>query len=279
LQTSTTRPHAPVSKNSAFSTSHSVSVPSDKPTSKEYGPDGSEYGEPVAEHSSASRSIQLGMIGFTLVICIIIAAALLFWRKRRRQRKLHGQVTETIARGEMKAKERPLMAGPGTTFAQPVVAQAIASSPPPPLPVILPMNGAYMSGLDTADMVSVRSGTNRTGLGDPFADGNSMVGQPPPPYRPRSTAPPSYGGTPRSTAPASLATASRNSSLRSTYDPYSHTSHSYTNTNQNGDEQNPFADPDDDDAVSVMSDNTLRQDWDNRSEVSLMGDPVAGRSW
>jgi hypothetical protein len=188
-------------------------------------------------------------IGLVVVLCL---------RKRKRQRRnvAAGQVTTQ----EMQKKPQQSSMAPHHIFtpsslppiARPhyaIVPTQLSPLPAPalPAPVILgPIgsgpNGAYLTGIDTSDFMSV---DDRTGLGNPFADGDSLKEEPPPPYRPRS-----------------IALSSRNSSLRQPFSSH-HSSlrHSSQTTLVARHDQNvrsPFADLDDG-TVSDVSVPSLRR--------------------
>jgi hypothetical protein len=211
------------------------------------------------------------IIGFFVFCCL---------RKRRRQRRAaaeHGHIEE------MKMQPKPVQ--------MPYIAPITPPSPPPAVllqyspstpssshpptasssqPVILgPIpsgnNGAYLTGMDTSDLVSMTSASNISRMGtvvdrDPFADGRSLE-EAPPPYRPSSL------------PPASLASTSRNSSIRIAAPPQ------MTSRTQLI-ERSPFDDPEDNE-VSELSGPTLGQSTDAMSDVSDLSyqvDPVVGRS-
>lgn len=206
--------------------------------------------------------------GIVPVVLIIIGAVAFFYiRKRRRQAKNIATTQERVREMKMRNQPsvRPFMAP------APIEPQYTAppNDPPPPAspttpqPVILgPIssgsNGAYFTGIDTSDSVSVNS---RTGLGDPFADGNSLQEEPPPPYRPTSLPP-----------------LSRDTSLRV---PNAATSSQTHLIDANGQPiRSPFADPEDDDVVSEISGPTTRRNPDAMSDVSDMSyqaDPIVTR--
>lgn len=218
--------------------------------------------------------------GITPVVIIIVGFLVFcFLRKRKRQKQ---PLVEHGHSEEMKVRPKPV--------AMPYVAPITPPSPPPavllqhspftPLsnqpptasssqPVILgPIpsgsNGAYLTGMDTSDLVSMASagGISRQGTivdRDPFADGRSME-EAPPPYRPSSL------------PPVSIASVSRNSSVRMAAPPHT------TSTTQLI--ENPFVDPEDD-GISDISGPTLGRDTDVLSDVSDLSyqvDPVVGRS-
>lgn len=190
--------------------------------------------------------VVLAIIGFFVIICI---------RKRRKER----QVTAAQALVKEMKYQQPTM----QAYSVPAIPQTRAPSYtapshdppvlPQPSPVILgPIdagsNSAYMTGIDTSDVMSTRN--ERTGLGDPFADGSSMLEEPPPPYQPRSLASRNSVRIPRS----SLSMSSQRSAP------------SYTSRMQPL--GNPFEDPREDDAVSQISDFTPGNNRDNMSAVS-----------
>jgi len=245
-----------------------------------YSPTPTDGGPPGLQSKAddgPNRTTMYAAAGITPVVVVIVGFVVFFFlRKRRRQRQAtHEQ--EHIE--EMKMHQKPA--------AMPYIAPITPPSPPPAAysqyspstpsshhpptasssqPIILgPIpsgnNGAYLTGMDTSDLISMTSagGVSRQGTivdRDPFADGRSLE-EAPPPYRPSSL------------PPASVASTSRNSSLRVAAPP---------NIPQLV--ENPFGDPEDDD-VSVMSGPTLRGASDAMSDVSELSyqlDPVVGRS-
>lgn len=206
-----------------------------------------------------------------IVLAAIIGALIFFcMRKRKKQKQI---AAAQAAAQEMKARNptvhpyvssslptpRPLSRSTPSTNPSP-------TSPTIPQPVILgPISGSnsnYFTGIDTSDVVSVRS-SERTGLGNPFADSNSLNEEPPPPYYPRSIAP-----------------LSRDTSLRVSQPPPPAWSQTELITTAGQPVRSPFDDPTDDDAVSVVSEPTARQDRDDLSAVSDLSyqqDPVVER--
>ncbi|CAI9632698.1 unnamed protein product [Alternaria burnsii] len=186
-----------------------------------------------------------------VVLAIIGGVALVCLRKRKR-RKAEAIAAQSVAQ-EMKMQPQPNVRpyiAPPPPGSPPPPAISVSRSPPnhllPPTstssafqPIILgpigsdSSNGAYLTGIDTSDMVSITSNTHRP-VDNPFSDNNSLT-EPPPPYRPHSAAPPSF------------TTNSRHSSLRV------------------GDSQtrliegDPFGDPDDD-SISDLSGPTQGRD-------------------
>lgn len=231
-------------------------------------------------NNGPNRTPVYAAAGITPVVVIILGFFVFcFWRKRRRQKQ---PVVEQGQGEEMKMHPKP--------GAMPYVAPITPPSPPPaavllhspstPLsnqpptasssqPVILgPIpsgsNGAYLTGIDTSDLVSMTSagGISRQGTivdRDPFADGRSLE-EAPPPYRPSSL------------PPVSIASTSRNSSIRISAPP-NMASTTYLI-------ENPFSDPEDDE-ISEISGPTVGRNTDAISDVSDLSyqvDPIVGRS-
>ncbi|KAF2795348.1 hypothetical protein K505DRAFT_324091 [Melanomma pulvis-pyrius CBS 109.77] len=201
--------------------------------------------------------VMLAIIGFFVFFCL---------RKRKRQRQ---QQASQAQMQEIKARTQPLMrAQMGTSpaytqYAAPPShpAPAALATPQPVIlgPIVPGSNGAYYTGIDTSDVMSVH---DRNGLGNPFADGDSLNDEPPPPYRPRSLAP-----------------MSRNTSLRAPPPAPAITSRTNLIGNHDQSLRSPFADPRDDDAISDISGPT-RRNYDGISVVSDMSyqeDPVVIR--
>ena len=198
----------------------------------------------------------------SMMVLVLIGIIALFYRKRKRQR----QQTLRSQMQQLKNREGPSM--PVHTRTSTIYPQYAPPNltPPPPLvtsqPVILgPIapgsNGAYYTGIDTSDIMSVH---DRAGLGNPFADGDSLNEEPPPPYRPRSLGPMSRNTSLR-TPPAA---ASRTNATEGNYQSV----------------RSPFADPLDDDAISDMSGPTMRGSHDRMSVVSDLSyqeDPIVTR--
>lgn len=232
------------------------------------------------EKDEPKNGVKYAAAGIVPVVVLAILGVFIFFclRKRKRQRAIDAAQAKVQ---EMKSRSQPFMAAQyGASPSSPVPAPGLQYSLPPPTlqahytvptshppslpgpampqPVILgPIapnsNSAYFTGIDTSDVVSV---TDRTGLGDPFADSNSLTEEPPPPYRPRSLAP-----------------ISRDSSLRIPTAVHSR-------TNLMAEEQSPFADPVDDDAISVLSGPPRRRQHDAMSvvsDLSYQDEPVVVR--
>ena len=232
-------------------------------------------------NNSSNKTPMYAAAGAVPVVVIIIGFFIFFClRKRRRQRQtaaVNGHIEEM--KMQQKPVERPYIApitppSPPPQAALPQYSPSTPSSSHPPTasssqPVILgPIpsgnNGAYLTGMDTSDLVSMRSGgVSRQGTvvdRDPFADGRSLE-EAPPPYRPSSL------------PPVSVASTSRNSSIRIAAPPH------MTSRTQLID-RSPFDDPSDDE-VSDISGPTLGRETDAMSDVSELSyqiDPVVGRS-
>ncbi|KAF1980029.1 hypothetical protein BU23DRAFT_594387 [Bimuria novae-zelandiae CBS 107.79] len=192
------------------------------------------------------------------MICIIGFGVFFCLQRRRKQRQIAAAQANVQ---EMKFQQPtvqayaappvPVLRGLPSYAAPPNDTQAPASLPPVILgPISAGSDGSYMTGIDTSEVLSTRS--ERTGLGDPFADGNSLLEEPPPPYKPRSiVSHKSSLGMPRSSL--SMSSQHSGASQRSRVPPL----------------RNPFEDPrEDDNAVSQMSGSTLNRNQDNVSAVS-----------
>ncbi|KAF2622511.1 hypothetical protein BU25DRAFT_209970 [Macroventuria anomochaeta] len=260
-------------------------TPTRVPTDDASSPAPTEDGFPDLQNHGAdngpNRTPMYAAAGVTPVVVIIIGFLVFCClRKRRRQRQAAAEHRHIE---EMKMQPKPV--------ALPYIAPITPPSPPPAVlpqyspstpssshpptasssqPVILgPIpsgnNGAYLTGMDTSDLISMTSanGVSRQGTvvdRDPFADGRSLE-EAPPPYRPSSL------------PPASLASTSRNSSVRMAAPPH------MTSRTQLI-ERSPFDDPEDDE-VSELSGPALGRSTDAMSDVSdssYQVDPVVGRS-
>ncbi|OCL12539.1 hypothetical protein AOQ84DRAFT_360546 [Glonium stellatum] len=183
-----------------------------------------------------------------VVFLTILGVILFFYLRRRRRQKAHTQVREM--------KTQTSGNYPRPAYAVPPVLPPPAGSPIAPQPVILgPIvpgsNGAYYTGIDTSDIISMH---DTTGTGNPFVDQSDPHDEPPPPYRPRSIA----------------ATISRNTSLRQAQPA------ALSETNlmaaQGQGPRSPFADPHDD-AISEFSEPTRRRfGRRNEDELSAVSD-------
>lgn len=202
---------------------------------------------PLYATAAAVPIVVVAIIGFVVFCCI---------RKRRKQRQI-GSTQRRVQ--EMKSQQpavraymnqaTPLSRAP--SYTAPTHNMRGPMSPPPVIlgPITAGSSGNYMTGIDTSDVMSTRN--ERTGLGDPFADGNSLHEEPPPPYKPRSLA-------------------SRNSSLRIPRSSLSVSSQfsSHLQGQRSQPLQNPFEDPREDDVVSDLTGPTLHRNSDNVSMVS-----------
>ncbi|KAF2123466.1 hypothetical protein P153DRAFT_362027 [Dothidotthia symphoricarpi CBS 119687] len=232
-------------------------------------PDGGFGGQRPGLNEAREHSNRGAVYAAAVVVPIVILAAIggiTFLCLRRRRRQSQGIVVAQTKVEEMKMQSRHeahLYMAPQCPLPQYSASPIGISSTAPicPQPVILSgLNGAYFTGIDTSDMVSVTSGNNvRT---DPFADNNSLTDAPPP-YRPRSL------------ATLSIALSSRQSSFRSTAPP---PASSQTHLI----EHSPFEDPEDeDDVVSELEGPSHGRSMDAMSAVSDLSyqeDPVVGRS-
>jgi hypothetical protein len=208
-----------------------------------------------------------------IVVLAVIGGFVYFcMRKRKRQRRAAAAAAATQRKvQEMKtnpqATAQPYMAPPPAVSFQ-YTASRNHLSPPNPVahPIILgPIpsgeNGAYFTGIDTSDVISMTSATHlQPGPPNPFSDNDSLA-EPPPPYRPRSAAPPSLTNT------------SRHSSFRASMAlPTTSRTHLI--------ERSPFDDPIDDDTISDLSGPTAGNNEDAMSAVSDLSyqqDPVVNR--
>ncbi|KAG9187233.1 hypothetical protein G6011_05104 [Alternaria panax] len=228
------------------------------------------------KHANKAPMYAAAVVIPIVVLAIIAGVTLVCLRKRKRRKAEEAVAAVAVAAAaaaaqnvpqEMKMQPPKLNMHPQLN-AQPYMAPPPGSPPPPTIsvsrnppnhllpptstssafqPIILgpigtdSSNGAYLTGIDTSDMVSITSNTLRP-VDNPFSDNNSLT-EPPPPYRPYSASPPSF------------TTNSRHSSLRA------------------GDSQirliegDPFDDPDDD-SVSDLSEPTYGRDRDGISVVS-----------
>jgi len=183
-----------------------------------------------------------------LVFMAILGVILFFYLRRRRRQKAQVKVQE------MKTQTSGNYSRPH--YVVPPVLPPPAGSPVAPQPVILgPIvpgsNGAYYTGIDTSDVVSMH---DTTGTDNPFVNQSDPHDEPPPPYRPRSIA----------------ATISRNTSLRQA--PPAALSETNLMTAHGQIPRSPFADPHDD-AISEFSEPTRRRfGRRNEDELSIVSD-------
>lgn len=233
------------------------------------GYSGYSSGHDQQKHSNNGPIYAAAVIVPIAVLAIIGAAIFFCMRKRKKQRQIaatQAQMQEMKSRSQPSAQ--PYLAPPMPPPTHQPSYTAPPLHPPPASPTAQPVilgpisagsNGNYFTGIDTSDVVSVRN--ERTGLGDPFADGSSLNEEPPPPYRPRSIAP-----------------LSRDTSLRAP--PPAVTSQTNLISRQEQPLRSPFEDPQDDDTVSEVSGPALQRDRDDMSVVSDLSyqqDPAIGR--
>ena len=228
---------------------------------------GSSNHAPLYAAAAVVPVVVLGVLGVAAFLCL----------RKRKKRNMDAASIEAVAK-EMKLEPDEPKVLEGQTvrrYMAPPPPAALRSEewdrPPSELrptsiwsqnhPVILgPIgsgsNGIYLTGMDTSDMVSITSNSHRPA--DPFAD-NSSFAEPPPPYRPHSTAPPSFTST------------SRQSSLRMSV--------ARANSRARFVARSPFDDPVDD-AVSDLSGPTIERDDDSMSAISRLSyqrEPSMGR--
>lgn len=200
------------------------------------------------DDSHSLTTIQLmAAVLLPLISLAILGVILFFYLRRRRRQKAQAQVREkTQTSGNY----------PRPHYVVPPVLSPPAGSLVAPQPVILgPIvsgsNGAYYTGIDTSDVVSMHD-TN--GTNNPFVDQSDPHDEAPPPYRPRSIA----------------ATISRNTSLRQT--PPAALSETNLMAAHGQIPRSPFADPHDD-AISEFSEPTRRRfGRRNEDELSVVSD-------
>jgi hypothetical protein len=209
--------------------------------------------------------VLLAMVGAIIFLCM---------RKRKRQRAVLANVKSKDEEMKMHSQSPPVthayMASPSHASPQYTATDNHLPLPPDaahlhPIiigPISSGTNGSYFTGIDTSDVISMTSSNNiRPGPPNPFTDNDSLA-EPPPPYRPRSAAPPS------------LTNSSRQSSFRASMAPPA-TSRTHLI------ERSPFEDPFDDDMVSEFSGQTAGRIDDTMSAVSDLSyqqDPVVNRS-
>jgi hypothetical protein len=200
------------------------------------------------DDSHSLTTIQLmAAVLLPLISLAILGVILFFYLRRRRRQKAQVQVREkTQTSGNY----------PRPHYVVPPVLSSPAGSLVAPQPVILgPIvsgsNGAYYTGIDTSDVVSMH---DTTGTNNPFVDQSDPHDEAPPPYRPRSIA----------------ATISRNTSLRQT--PPAALSETNLMAAHGQIPRSPFADPHDD-AISEFSEPTRRRfGRRNEDELSIVSD-------
>jgi hypothetical protein len=227
-------------------------------------------------HGTKEKTNSAGLIAAAAITPIVALAAIggfIFFYMRKRKRQQRAAIIATQHKvDEMKmqfSSTSQLTMAPPPTASQRYHASHHQHLPPlnlaAPHPVILgPIpsgtNGAYFTGIDTSDVISMAS-ANHLRPPNQFSDNDSLT-EPPPPYRPRSTAPPSLTNT------------SRHSSFRaSAVAPTTSQTHLI--------ERSPFEDSGEDDTISDISGPTAGNDDDSMSAVSDLSyqqDPVVNRS-
>jgi len=258
---------------SSVSTTASVSSPEPTLTGKPQvtwpsnGSRPSSYGDtqppgPAFTHDHSTVRLLAAVVVPLVLVTIATAFAFVCLRRRRRRRRFQAGIV-----GEKEKKTQPDDSFPSVRYDVPPQIPPPILSLSPPQPVMLSsispvMNSAYYTGIDTSDAVSMPGARHSTsGSGDYTEHGD----EPPPPYRPRSVAPPiSRDSSLRQVEPAALSQArliEHEAHLR----PEGH---------------NPFADPRDEDAVSDISgpvDGWHGENNDERmsevSEMSYQDDP------
>lgn len=192
------------SKPFGFASSTTSSMPSNEAQSMTPGPD------PDEPHHHPPIGI---MVAIPLVILGILIAGFFAWRRKRQQRRERAGISQEM---KMRSPDEglprysaaippppapllsPARTGPTTTTSSltpqstsmaPSTTGATAASDPNH-PVILNnnMGGAYFTGIDTSDALSITSGAQNSRMS---LDARSMISSddPPPPYRPRSVPP------------------------------------------------------------------------------------------
>jgi hypothetical protein len=222
-------------------------------------------------HAAKDRMSSGGLLAATAITPIVVLALIgglvfLCMRKRKRQ-KVENEFAHKVQEMRMQPREqptaRPYMAPTPAASADHLMPPSNPSVPPPIIlgPIPSGANGAYFTGIDTSDVISMISARSLRPAPPNFSD-NESIAEPPPPYRPRSVAPPSLTNT------------SRHSSFRASMAPP-------TTSRTQLIERSPFDDPEDDDMVSDLSGPTAGCSDDAMSAVSDMSyqhDPVVYRS-
>ncbi len=133
------------------------------------------------------------IIGFIIIVGLLIVC----FRGRRRQRQMaaaHTNAQEMTMQPQRSIQ--PYMApslAPSTHFSTSpsyLPSPATPRTPPPVIlgPILTGADSSYLTGIDTSEDAPI---SPHDGPADPFAD-NSSIAEPPPPYRPRSVAPPTF---------------------------------------------------------------------------------------
>lgn len=237
-----------------FSSSGPVSTSSNEsPWASATDSDGYIHYPPHNPHSKHGPPIVPMAVVPTVVLAII--GALVFFCLRKRKKQLSRAQDQEMK--ERRPIAQPYVAppalSPAASLPQPLSQPSFSSAAPTaPAPVILgPITASnnYFTGIDTSDIMSVRS-DERTGLGNPFADDHNLDDEPPPPYYPASVPP-----------------LSRESSVRIESPPRSVSSQTELIDARPTPVRSPFEDPGDD-AVSEISTHDARRDGDAMSAVS-----------
>jgi len=224
-------------------------------TINHYGDDGPD-GPWTQKHSSHAPIYAAASI-LPIVVLVMVGAVFCICLRRRKQRRKENSALPTQEMKQSKHTVLTHVAPPARGQSPSLSGRPSPPSPPSQLqpvilgPILSSSNGAYMTGMDTSDVVSIRA--------HDYADTSSLT-EPPPPYRPSSIAPPSFVST------------SRPSSLRVQDRPP-------TTSRTHLMERSPFHDPFDD--VSEVSGPARGQGDDTLSVVSDMSyqhDPVVTRS-
>jgi hypothetical protein len=257
---------------SSVSGTDDASWPTDSSYGHGYGSGGGGYNWGPSSEKNNNDGMYAAAAVTPIVVLVIIAAIVFFcMRKRKRQRRETveaAQVEEMKMRSQTPPTARAYMASPLGTTPQHTLsnnhlfpAPNSASMEPIILgPIPSGANGAYFTGIDTSDAVSMSSTNNFRPPPNPFSD-NESLSEPPPPYRPRSVAPPSFTNS------------SRQSSIRAPIPPPA-TSQTHLV------ERSPFENPFDDDMISELSGPTAGRSEDAMSAVSHLSyqnDPVVNR--
>lgn len=196
------------------------------------------------------------------IFVLLVVAVFCIWFRNRRKRQR--TLVEKLSAAKPPSREVEMkedisatasLHGSNASLSVPFPAKLQHAPPSARHPVILGPIARSGIGMDTSDD---SSWTSRIVPGYRSADGRSLHDDPPPSYRSRSI------------APSSMASTSRNSSLR--VPAASRTSVTL---------QNPFADPDYVDMVSLLSGDPLRRYGDAMSavsDISYQEDPIVPRS-
>ena len=133
-------------------------------------------------------------VGVGVIMVIVVVAALFICQRRRNKRAKQGMRMGGIpAQEKMKAQAQRPFNQPAFSIPPPIADSVLrrdTTPPAPPEPVILgpitpTVNGAWNTGLDTSDDMSMN---DHPAIENPFADPSYNPDDPPPPYRPRSLA-------------------------------------------------------------------------------------------